>query len=131
MNAFAHLHAHLPRAIEEQGVESEAGEPNSGTPWLGDPEIGEKTVPTRRVDEHGLHAVCAQSLELARESQLGEQPCPCRVDVLRARLVTREARFVEKQHAVTPLGEEPRRDTSGGTTSDDDDIRIELRHVRR
>ncbi len=131
MGAFAHLHARLAGTIEEQGVESVAGEPDRRTPRLGDPEIGEKTAPARRVDEHGLHAVRAQSLEVACEPQLGEQPRPGRVDVLRAGFVTREACFVEEQDAVTALGEEPRRDTSGGAAPDDDDVRIELRHVRR
>ena len=31
---------------------------------------------------------------------------------------------------MTAFGQEPRRDTSGGTAPDDDDVRIELRHVR-
>jgi hypothetical protein len=44
--------------------------------------------------------------------------------------MAREARFVEEQDAVTALGEEPRRNTASGTTSDDDDVRIELRHIR-
>ena len=131
MGAFAHLHARVTGAIEEQRVEPVAGEPDRRTPRFGGPEIGEETMPTRRMDEHGLHAVRAQSLEVARESQLGEQPRPCRVDVLRAGLVTREARLVEEQDAVTALGEEPRRDTSGGAAPDDDDVRIEVRHVRR
>src|SRR5215218_4641386 len=70
VDAFAHLHARLPCAIEEQGVEAKAGEPNRGAPWLGDPEISQETMPTRRVDEHGLHVVRAQSLEVVCESQL-------------------------------------------------------------
>jgi hypothetical protein len=68
MGPFPHLHARVAGTIEEQRVESGAGEPNSGTPRLGDPEIGEKTTPTWCVDEHGLHAVGAQSLEIVRES---------------------------------------------------------------
>jgi hypothetical protein len=32
---------------------------------------------------------------------------------------------------VTALGEEPGRDTARGSTSDDDDLGIERRHVRR
>src|SRR5215211_7187180 len=68
MNAFAHLHARLPCAIEEQGVEPKAGEPNRGAPRLGDPEISQKTMPTRRMNEHGLHVVRAQSLEVICES---------------------------------------------------------------
>ena len=131
MGAFVHLHARLAGTIEEQRVEPGAGEPNGGTPRLGDPEIGKKTMPAWRMDEHGLHAVRAQSLQVARESQLGEQPRPCRVDVFGAGFVARETRLVEEQDAVTPLGEEPRRDTSGGAAPDDDSVGIELRHVRR
>ena len=131
MGALAHLHACLTGAIEEQRVEPVAREPDRRTPRLGDPEIGEKTAPARCMDEHGLHAMRAQSLEIACEPQLAEQPRPGRIDVLRAGFVTWEACLVEEQDAVTALGQEPRRDTSGGAAPDDDDVRIELRHVRR
>jgi hypothetical protein len=83
------------------------------------------------MDEHRLHTMPAQSLEIARESQLAEQPRPGWIDVLRAGFVTREACLVEEENMVTAFGQEPRRDTSGGAASDDDDVRIELRHVRR
>ena len=73
----------------------------------------------------------AQSLQVARESQLGQQPRSCRVDVFGAGLVARKTRLVEEQDAVTPLGEEPCRDTSGGAAPDDDSVGIELWHVRR
>jgi hypothetical protein len=66
------------------------------TPRSGDPKIGEKTAPARRVDEHGLHAVRTQGLQVAGETQLAEQPRPGRIDVFRARFVTREARLVEE-----------------------------------
>jgi hypothetical protein len=32
---------------------------------------------------------------------------------------------------MTAFGQEPRRDTAGRAASDDDDVRIDLRHVRR
>ena len=130
MGAFAYLHARLAGTIEEQGVEPVAGEPDRRTPRLGGPEIGEESTPTWCVDEHGLHAVRAQSLEVICEPELAEQPSPGRIDVLRAGFVTREACLVEEEDAVTAFGQEPRRDTSGRAASDDDDVRIALRHVR-
>jgi hypothetical protein len=96
MGAFAHLHTYLAGAIEEQGVESIAREPERRTPRLGGTEIGEESTPTRCVDEHGLHAVRAQSLEVMREPEFTEQPGPGRIDVLRAGFVTREACLVEE-----------------------------------
>jgi hypothetical protein len=96
MGAFAHLHTCLAGTIEEQGIEPVAGEPDGRTPRLGDPKIGQKSAPARCVDEHGFHPVRAQGLEIAFETQLSEQPRPCRVDVLRAGFVTREARFVHE-----------------------------------
>ena len=131
MGAFAHLHACLAGTIEEQGVEPGAGEPNRRSARRGNAEIREETMPAWRVDEHGLHAVRPQSLEVVCESQLGEQSRSCRVDVLGAGLVAREARFVEEQDAVTALGEKPRRETSGRAAANHDDVRIALRHVRR
>jgi hypothetical protein len=88
-------------------------------------------TPARCMDEHRLHAMRAQSLEITRESQLAQQPCPGRIDVFRAGFVTWEACLFEEENMVTAFGQEPRRDTSGGAASDDDDVRIELRHVRR
>ena len=130
MDPFVHLDTCLAGMIEEQGIETGTGEPKRSTPRLSDPKISEKTMSAWRVDEHCLHAVRAQSLEVAGKSQLGEQSRSCRVDVLGARLVAWKARFIEEQDAVTALGEEPGRDTSSGTTPDDDDVRIELRHIR-
>jgi hypothetical protein len=130
MGAFAHLHTHLTGAIEEQGVESVAREPDRRTPRLGGSEIGEESTPTRCVDEHRLHAVRSQSLEVISEPELTEQPRPGRIDVLRAGFVTWEACLVEEEDAVTAFGQKPRRDTAGGAASDDDDVRIALRHVR-
>src|SRR5215211_5412081 len=67
MGAFAHLHTHLAGVIKEQGVESVAREPDRRTPGLGGPEISEESTPARRVDEHGLHAMRAECLEVIRE----------------------------------------------------------------
>ena len=130
MGAFAHLHTCLAGAIEEQGVESVAGEPNRCTPGSGGSEIGKESTPARCVDEHGLHAVRAESLQVICEPELAEQLSPGRIDVLRAGFVTREACLVEEEDAVTALRQEPCRDTSGGATPDDDDVRIALWHVR-
>ncbi len=131
MEPFVHLDTYLAGMIEEQGIETGTGEPKRCTPRRGNPEISEKTMTAWRVDEHGLHAVGAQSLEIIREPELAEQPSSGRIDVLRAGFVTREACLVEEEDAVTAFGQEPRRDTAGGAASDDDDVRIGQRHVRR
>jgi hypothetical protein len=131
MGAFAHLHACPTGAIEEQRVEPVAREPERRTPRIGGSEISEESTPARGMEEQRLHTMRAQNLEISRESQLAEQPRPGRIDVLRAGFVTREACLVEKEDAVTAFGQEPRRDTSSGAAPDDDDVRIEVRHVRR
>jgi hypothetical protein len=131
MGALAHLHACPTGAIEEQRVEPVAREPERRTPRIGGSEIGEESTPARCMDEHRLHTMRAQNLEISRESQFTEQPRPGRIDVLRAGFVTWEACLVEEENMVTAFGQEPRRDTSGGAASDDDDVRIEVRHVRR
>jgi hypothetical protein len=96
MGALAHLHARPTGAIEEQRVEPVARESDRRTPRLGGPEIGEEATPTRCVDEHGLHAVRAQSPEVICEPEIAQQPSPGWIDVLRAGFVTREACLVEE-----------------------------------
>jgi hypothetical protein len=67
MGAFTHLHTCLAGAIEEQGVEPVAREPDRRTPRFGGPKIGEESTPARCVDEHGLHTVSTQSVEVIGE----------------------------------------------------------------
>ena len=76
------------------------------------------------MDQHRLHAVGAEGVEVARQPEVGQQARPGRVDVLGAGLVAGEARLVEEEDATATLGQQRRRDAARRPAPDDDDLGI-------